>query len=160
MHFSGDNNCYREKIKQNNSIVEFLNGALKSVQWRTLWCKVWSETCIKGGYKKRWFRGNRILKREKAKQRECQRKFKVSRLLDLRDNKGASVLGELLVWWNLLDDVREEFWVSEGVGGSVEEYEQGSNMMSYRFWKSKIHHSTVSEMIVLEKERKQWGPRS
>lgn len=57
----------------------------------------------------------------------------MSRLVDLRDNKGASVLGELLVWWNLLDDVREEFWVSEGVGGSVEEYEQGSNMMSYRF---------------------------
>ena len=66
----------------------------------------------------------------------------MSRLVDLRDNKGASVLGELLVWLNSLNDVRDEFWFSEGVGGSVEEYEQGNNMMSYRFWKSKICHST------------------
>lgn len=57
----------------------------------------------------------------------------MSRLVDLRDNKGASVLGELLVWLNSLNDVRDEFWFSEGVGGSVEEYEQGNNMMSYRF---------------------------
>lgn len=57
----------------------------------------------------------------------------MSRLVDLRDNKGGSVLGELLVWLNSLNDVRDEFWFSEGVGGSVEEYEQGNNMMSYRF---------------------------
>ena len=31
MYFPGDNNCYREKIKQNNSVVEFLNDALKRV---------------------------------------------------------------------------------------------------------------------------------
>ena len=35
-----------------------------------------------------------------------RRKFKMSRLADLRDNRGAIVLRELLLWWNLLDDVR------------------------------------------------------
>lgn len=64
-------------------------------------------------------------KERKQAQRECWENSRWSRLADLRTIKEPGVLGELLVWLNSLNDVRDEFWFSEGVGGSVEEYEQG-----------------------------------